>query len=389
MQVRAIPCCLQIENAEISFSGLPRPLPQDNDLFCEVDVMLAELWRSYERLTNFWKEEIRHVAEAVKTGRIDPRDFERWSNIHPSLEQTIELWKVCVAFTKYFPAIQNTRFRIVHQAVILEPNAATLSHPLLRFVYSPVHFGALKIDCLQGVDLGAIASSLSSAIGSLGEALEHMSSSASLQYSQLGRSSFQQVYVAFAGNSGLCLSLLRNCTDYGANVLAWCFPSSASPTSPKTSSRAGAAYDIRERITKLRPEVTGVSAKSIETFEGGSAPVRGLRTHGPSTGPATGTGTPPTHYADASHDPTLHSFPVPRATDKDPPKPVIMYTPPPCEPQGLQSTVGLEDGQRILGQDNILPRYPRESFLPLTWLPLKDKVLVSLKRSSTYSGSQT
>ncbi|KAH9983746.1 hypothetical protein BJV77DRAFT_244187 [Russula vinacea] len=322
---------------------LPRPLPQDNDLFCEVDVMLAELWRSYERLTNFWKEEIRHVAEAVKTGRIDPRDFERWSNIHPSLEQTIELWKV-----QNCPPGGDTRTQ--------RSNIITSS--------------------ITGVDLGAIASSLSSAIGSLGEALERMSSSASLQYSQLGRSSFQQVYVAFAGNSGLCLSLLRNCTDYGANVLAWCFPSSASSTSPKTSSRAGAAYDIRERITKLRPEVTGVSAKSIETFEGGSAPVRGLRTHGPSTGPATGTGTPPTHYADASHDPTLHSFPVPRATDKDPPKPVIMYTPPPCEPQGLQSTVGLEDGQRILGQDNILPRYPRESFLPLTWLPLKDKVLV-------------
>ncbi|KAF8486423.1 hypothetical protein DFH94DRAFT_713246 [Russula ochroleuca] len=40
--------------------------------------------------------------------------------------------------------------------------------------------------------------------------------------------------------------------------------------------------------------------------------------------------------------------------------------------------VGLEDGQRILGQDDILPRHRRECLLHLTRLPLKDKVLVLL-----------
>ena len=209
-----------------------------------------------------------------------------------------------------------------------------------------------------------------------------MSSSASLQYSQLGRSSFQQVYVAFAGNRGLCLSLLQNCADYGEKVSTWCFPSIASPM----SSHAGAAYDIRERNTELWSEVTGISAKSIQTFEnmgGLGAPVRALGIHSPTS---TGTGTPPAY---ASHDPTVHSFPASRATEKDSPDLVIMITPPAGEPEGLHSTIGLEDGQRILGKDNTFPRYPRESFLHLTWLPLKDKVLVSSRRSSTLSGSQT
>jgi hypothetical protein len=110
-----------------------------------VDLVLAEVGRSYEWLMNFWKEEIRHVAEAVKKGRTDPSDFERWSNIRPSLEQTIEFWKVCIFLycTKHFPTNQNTIFRIDIQAVMVKPYTATLLHPLLQFVYSPFHFGAL------------------------------------------------------------------------------------------------------------------------------------------------------------------------------------------------------------------------------------------------------
>jgi hypothetical protein len=197
----------------------------------------------------------------------------------------------------------------------------------------------------------------------------------------LGRSSFQQVYVAFAGNRELCLSLLQNCADYREKVFTWCFPSIASPM----SSHVGAANDIRERNTELRSEVTGISAKSIQTLVnvgGVGAPVRALGIHGPTS---TGTGTLPVYV---SHDPVIHSFPSSRATDKDSPVLDIMITPPAGEPEGLQSTVGLEDGQRILGKDNILPRYPRDSFLHLTWPPLKDKVLVSSRQSSTLYGSQ-
>ena len=148
-------------------------------------------------------------------------------------------------------------------------------------------------------------------------------------------------------------------------------------------------HDIRERnteVTELWSEVIGISAKSIQIFEnmgGVGAPVRALGIHGPTS---TRTGTPPDY---ASHDPTVHSFPASRATEKDSPDLVIMIKPPAGEPEGLQSTVSLEDGQRILGKDNIFSRYPRENFLHSTWLPLKDKVLVSSSRSSTLSGSQT
>jgi hypothetical protein len=35
------------------------------------------------------------VAEFLKKGRTDPRDFERWNTFRSSIEQTIESWKVC------------------------------------------------------------------------------------------------------------------------------------------------------------------------------------------------------------------------------------------------------------------------------------------------------
>ena len=107
---------------------------------------------------------------------------------------------------------------------------------------------------MQGADLGAISSSLSLTIGSLEGALERMSSSSSLKYSQLGRPLFQRLYVAFAANSGLCLSFLQHCTDYGENVPAWCQFSIAPLASP-----LGAPSDLRERTTELRSEVTDVS----------------------------------------------------------------------------------------------------------------------------------
>jgi hypothetical protein len=106
---------------------------------------------------------------------------------------------------------------------------------------------------VQGVDLGEIASSLSPTIGSLEEALERMASSASLRFSRLGRPLFQRVYVAFAANSGLCLSFLQHCTDYGERMFAWCHFSVALLASP-----VGVPSNLRERITGLRSEVTDV-----------------------------------------------------------------------------------------------------------------------------------
>ena len=117
---------------------------------------------------------------------------------------------------------------------------------------------------MQGVDLGTTASSLSRTIGSLGEALDRISSSTSLQYLPLSRPFFQRTYIAFAGNSDLCFSFLQNCANYGEKVFTWCLPFVAS-LSP---SHAGSPHDLRERITTFLSEATGISVENAAMSQG-------------------------------------------------------------------------------------------------------------------------
>ena len=86
---------------------------------------------------------------------------------------------------------------------------------------------------------------------------------------------------------------------------------------------------------------------------------------------------PPIHHL--SPDGTLQSFNVSHAADKVLPEPNIVITPPTGESIG--------DGQRNLGQ-NILFQRASQNLLRLMWLPLKDKVLVSAKRSSAHSAPE-
>jgi hypothetical protein len=60
-----------------------------------VDFVVAEIQQFYKELNNFWTEEIRCVVEALKKGRTDPKDLERWNNFYSSLKQTLKSWKVC------------------------------------------------------------------------------------------------------------------------------------------------------------------------------------------------------------------------------------------------------------------------------------------------------
>jgi hypothetical protein len=117
---------------------------------------------------------------------------------------------------------------------------------------------------VQGVDLGAIASSLSTTSGSFGDALERISSSASLRYSPMSQSSFQRAYVAFAANSDLCLSFLRRCADYGEKMFTCCLSFNASPI----SSRVGVLHDLRERTARLLSEATGISTENVASVTG-------------------------------------------------------------------------------------------------------------------------
>jgi hypothetical protein len=82
-----------------------------------------------------------------------------------------------------------------------------------------------------------------------------------MKYSLLGPSSIEGVYVEFAANSDLCLSLLRRCVDYGEKLLTLCLPSIASPPSSRVCT-------IQERAMRLRPEMTGVPVGNASSVQG-------------------------------------------------------------------------------------------------------------------------
>jgi hypothetical protein len=75
---------------------LTRSIPEDFDLFNEVDFALGEIQRCYIDLDKFWVEEICRAVKALETRRVDPDDVKRWRRFKASLEQTIELWKVWI-----------------------------------------------------------------------------------------------------------------------------------------------------------------------------------------------------------------------------------------------------------------------------------------------------
>ena len=64
---------------------------------------MAEIRRFYEELNKFWAEEIDHVVEALRKGRTDPKDLERWNKFHSSLKQTLGSWKVFTPLLMCFP----------------------------------------------------------------------------------------------------------------------------------------------------------------------------------------------------------------------------------------------------------------------------------------------
>jgi hypothetical protein len=77
------------------FSALSRPLPEDYDLFSEVDCVIATIKHCYIEIEIYWREETRRATIALKTHRVDPEDEEHWITIQPSLEQAITSWGVC------------------------------------------------------------------------------------------------------------------------------------------------------------------------------------------------------------------------------------------------------------------------------------------------------
>jgi len=120
---------------------------------------------------------------------------------------------------------------------------------------------------MQGAtaDIGSIASSLSSAMGFLSEALKRIRSSATFEHvSYSGLPLVLQVDLAFSGDCGQCLSFLRRCAEYGEIVTTFCSLHSSWPTYPHLEG----SQDLRDRILGLRFKTTVVSAKGAVIVDG-------------------------------------------------------------------------------------------------------------------------
>ncbi|KAI0267204.1 hypothetical protein BGY98DRAFT_1026603 [Russula aff. rugulosa BPL654] len=149
---------------------------------------MAEIRGFYKELNKFWREEICHVLDALKNCRVDPKDFERWKSFRSSLNLTIEFWKVC-----FLPLLHARPIKYYVQ----NGHKRRYSNPTQQ-LHIPFY-----------------------------------------------------IYVAFAANSDLCLSVLRNCASYGEKVFTWCFSFNASPIS-----------------RRLLSEATGSSTESDSSVEG-------------------------------------------------------------------------------------------------------------------------
>jgi hypothetical protein len=133
---------LQRQNTEKLFLALPRPLPEDDALFREVDSMLTEIKQCYTELYKFWTEEISCAMEAFEKRRVDRMDFERWRNFHASLKQTCE--KVQYDFLHPCCAVPTNLFRVSYPVVMLKLYFATM-HACLEFVGFTSSLGCFRL----------------------------------------------------------------------------------------------------------------------------------------------------------------------------------------------------------------------------------------------------
>ncbi|KAI0293250.1 hypothetical protein BC826DRAFT_391213 [Russula brevipes] len=203
-------------------TALSPPLPEDFDLFNEVDFVLIEIRRCYMELGKFWREEICRAIKALETRHVTSDDVERWRGFKARLEQTIQSWKN----SKQDCSIWNTSH----------------NHP----------------PGSSGADIGAIASSLSSASRILEEALRRVRDSASMEFSYASLAPVLQVNLGLTQNSELCLAFLRRCVDFGEVVVV----SSAAFIAYPTFSRVEASSNLRGRAMALRTEVVDILAEN-------------------------------------------------------------------------------------------------------------------------------
>jgi len=213
----------------VRVTALSRPLPEDFDLFSEVDFILVEIRRCYEELDKFWTEEICRAVKALEIRRVDRRDFERWKNFHPNIKQAIEIWKAGL------PNFQG-------DAGILRRKKAYSS---------------------TGTNIGNITFSLLPATRSFKEVLKRVRSSASLQHtSHLGTCLVLRLELAYAENRDMCLGFLQHCIQF-AEIMT-CLPHSTG----SISFRMGSLQDLQECAMRSRFDTAGISTECDACAQG-------------------------------------------------------------------------------------------------------------------------
>jgi hypothetical protein len=121
-----------------------QPLPEDFDLFSEVDLVLTQIRQCYTEMDKFWRDEIYHVAKVLELRRVDAGDLDCWENFQVSLKETIESWKVWSLLPLlHIPINQNTLVRMSHQMTIL--TGITPSDPITRSCCHAVSQGFLNL----------------------------------------------------------------------------------------------------------------------------------------------------------------------------------------------------------------------------------------------------
>ena len=228
--------------------------------------MLTQIRQYLKALDKFWTNEIYRAHKAFEMRRVDSTDIEHWKGFHASLKQAIECWKVRSLVPRIYIPDPIEMHCSGRTTMSRYPNH--VMQYAVRFCCLFIHLSALAsiwIDRMQGVDFGAIAFSLSLAMGSLCRALKRIRSSASLVHvSYSGLPLLMRVELAFSGDCDQCLSFLRRCTEYGEIVTEFCtFPSSL-----PTSSHLEDSQDLRERILGFQFETAVVSVKSVIVVQG-------------------------------------------------------------------------------------------------------------------------
>ncbi|KAI0298314.1 hypothetical protein BC826DRAFT_123055 [Russula brevipes] len=215
-EVGTLDCIKEVRNTVLS-----QPLPQETDLFSEMDIILNEIRQRYVEMDKFWVEEVCRVTKTFKNRRVDPEDIERWKNIKESLTQTI------AGFEK-----------------ISTDNNVTLRTNIPPSVH----------------DLGSMVSSLSDVAKAAYRALKtaRLGASAEVFLKPVHYSVMLRAECNLLENRGSCVDFLRECVRYGKTVVMTCV--AFIPYSPFSRSRA--SQDLVDDAARLKTERTEDSSET-------------------------------------------------------------------------------------------------------------------------------